>query len=261
MTGSIKYEVADRIAIITIDRAEARNSLNLEALTALVSAIGKADVDAAVDVSILTATGSVFSAGLDLKSLSAGEIDVLEHTVRGNPWTDRTKPMIAAVNGPAITGGLELVLNCDLAIATPQAKFADTHTRVGILPFWGMSVLLPRAVGPRNAALMSLTGNFISAGDALQWGLVSEIVADKDLINRARQLAADIANNDQPGVRAMLRLYRDGAGLPVSEAAALEIERSTEWHGEGFDAAGIGRRFETIKARGRAQADKDASPK
>ena len=253
MFDTIRYEVTDRVATITIDREEARNSLDLASLEALKAAVARAEADDGSDVTILTAVGSVFSAGLDLKSLSSGEIDVLEHTRIGNPWSGRTKPMIAAVNGPAITGGLELVLNSDIAVAADNAAFADTHTRVGILPFWGMSALLPRAVGPRNAALMTLTGNFIDATTALSWGLVVEVVVPEELQRRAREIAADIVQNDQPGVRAMLALYRDGAGLPDADAQRLEIERSTAWHGEGFDAAGIAQRFESIKRRGRAQ--------
>jgi enoyl-CoA hydratase len=254
MTDAIRYEVADRIATITIDRPEARNALDLAALTALVEALHRTEADDAVDVSILTATGSIFSAGLDLKALSSGEIDLGAHTRAGNPWPQRTKPMIAAVNGAAVTGALELVLNCDLAVASSEASFADTHARVGILPFWGLSVLLPRAVGPRNAALMTMTGNFVTAEQALAWGLVSEVVEPDDLGDRARRLALDIAGNDQPGVRAMLRLYRDGSGLPAAEAADLEAARAIEWQGEGFDAGEIARRFDAIKARGRAQA-------
>lgn len=253
MSDSISYEVSDRIATITIDRPEARNALDLGAVRDLVAAVYRMDTDDDVDVGILCARGATFCAGLDLKALSSGEIDLATNTRDGNPWTARVKPLLAAVNGPAITGGLELVLNCDVAVASSEASFADTHTRVGILPFWGLSVLLPRAVGARNAALMTLTGNFVDAAQALTWGLVAEVVEPGDLAARTRELALDIAGNDQPGVRAMLALYRDAAGLPVTEAQALEVERALAWQGEGFDAAEIGRRFEAIKARGRTQ--------
>ncbi len=250
---TIHYEVAERIATVTIDRPEARNSMDLATLDGLKEAMARADGDDGVDVVVLTSTGTVFSAGLDLRALSSGEIDIATHTALGNPWVEHDKPRIAAVNGPAITGGLELVLNCDIAIASSEASFADTHTRVGILPFWGMSVLLPRAVGRRNATVMSLTGNFIDADTARDWGLVAEVTAPEDLLPRARALAGDIVANDQPGVRAMLALYRDGAGLADVDAQALEVDRATEWHGEGFEAAAIAERFEAIKARGRAQ--------
>ena len=255
MTDTIRYEAADRIATIAIDRPAARNSLDLATLEALKAAGRRAESDDDVDVVVLTASGPVFCAGLDLRSLSSGEIDVLDHTRLGIPWTDRAKPWIAAVNGPAITGGLELVLNCDIAVASTTAAFADTHTRVGILPFWGMSVLLPRAVGRRNATLMTLTGNFIDATTAEEWGLVAEVVEPEKLRERARDLAGEIVQNDQPGVRAMLALYRDGAGLPDARAQDLEVSRAIDWHGEGFDAQAIAGRFEAIKQRGRAQRD------
>ena len=253
---TVTYEVADRIATVTIDRPDARNSMDLATLDALKQAMARSETDDDVDVVVLTATGTVFSAGLDLKSLSSGEIDVAAHTVLGNPWVEHAKPRIAAVNGPAITGGLELVLNCDIAVASTAASFADTHTRVGILPFWGMSVLLPRAVGRRNAAVMSLTGNFVDAGTAKAWGLVFDVVEPEALTARSRSLAADIVANDQPGVRAMLALYRDGAGLADTDAQALEVQRATDWHSDGFDASAIARRFEAIKQRGRAQSSR-----
>lgn len=250
---AIHYEATERIATVTIDRPDARNSMDLATLDALKAAMARADTDEDVDVVILTAGGSVFSAGLDLKSLSSGEIDIATHTRLGNPWREHLKPRIAAVNGPAITGGLELVLNCDIAVASTDAAFADTHTRVGILPFWGMSVLLPRAVGRRNAAVMSLTGNFVDAETAQAWGLVADVTEPETLLPRARALAADIVGNDQPGVRAMLALYCDGAGLADSDAQELELTRAEQWHGEGFEATAIAARFEAIKARGRVQ--------
>lgn len=250
---TIKIETADRIATITLQRPEARNALDLTTLRMLIDTIAWAEADDAVDVMILTGSDGIFCAGLDLKSLSTGEVSVGDETRAGYPWPARTKPLIAAVNGPAITGGLEIVLYCDLAVAAESARFADTHTRVGILPWWRMSVLLPRTISASNATYMSLTGNFIGAEQALAWGLVSQVVPDADLGARARQIATDITGNDQPGVRAMLGLYRDGAGLAEPDAIALEQERAIGWQAEGFDAAEIGRRFEAIKARGRAQ--------
>ncbi len=253
MTDPIAVDVNDRIATITIQRPEARNALDLTTLRELIDAIAGAEANDDIDVMVLTGSDGMFCAGLDLKSLSSGEVSVSEETKARYPWPERTKPLVAAVNGPAITGGLEIVLYCDLAIAGSSARFADTHTRVGILPWWRMSALLPRAIGSARATYMSLTGNFVGAGQAAAWGLVSEVVADDLLLDRAHQVAADIAGNDQPGVRAMLGLYRDGAGLTEPEAIALEQQRAIGWQAEGFDAAAIAARFEAIKQRGRAQ--------
>jgi enoyl-CoA hydratase len=256
MSDTIRVEIdspVDRAALVTINRPDARNSLDASTLAALIAALTDLEADDGVDVVVLTGEGTTFCAGLDLTSLSTGEIDIAEHTDKGNPWPSRDKPLIAAVNGAAITGGLELVLNADIVVASDNAKFADTHTRVGILPWWGMTVRLPRAVGPRNAAYMSLTGNFISAQQALDWGLVSLVVSADELISTAGGIASDIIDNDQPGVRAMLGLYHDRDEVVEEVAWQMEWTRATQWQSEGFDSAEIARRFEAIKQRGRSQ--------
>ncbi|MGC7238449.1 enoyl-CoA hydratase-related protein, partial [Mycobacteroides abscessus subsp. abscessus] len=104
-------------------------------------------------------------------------------------WPDMTKPVIGAINGAAVTGGLELALYCDILIASENAKFADTHARVGLMPTWGLSVRLPQKVGVGLARRMSLTGDYLSAQDALRAGLVTEVVAHDDLLTAARRVA------------------------------------------------------------------------
>ena len=121
------------------------------------------------------------------------------------------KPLIGAVNGVAVTGGLELALACDFLVASDRARFADTHSRVGIQPGWGLTVALPAAVGVRRAKEMSVTGNFVDAATALAWGLVNHVVAHADLLPFCRQLAADTVSNDQAGVRRLLQTYDEGA--------------------------------------------------
>ena len=110
-----------------------------------------------------------------------------------------TKPLIGAVNGVAITGGFEVALACDFLVASEKAAFADTHARVGIMPGWGLTVLLPEAVGFRRAKELSATGNFLDAPTALAWGLVNHVVAHDECVPFAQELAADIATNDQRG--------------------------------------------------------------
>ena len=117
------------------------------------------------------------------------------------PFPTLTKPLIGAVNGVAVTGGLEYALNCDFLVASEHAKFGDTHSRVGVMPGWGLTVLLPQAIGIRRAREMSFTGNFMLADEALAFGLVNHVVAHAELMPFTRQLALDIIGNDQPGVR------------------------------------------------------------
>ena len=176
MTSSdvVLYESSDRIATVTLNRPAARNALSSEVLALLPRLLERADTDPDVDVVILTGADPAFCAGLDLKELgdTAGNLrgtgadgGTNASGVRG-PFPAMTKPLIVAVNGVAITGGFELALNCDFLIASERAKFGDTHSRVGIMPGWGLTVLLPQAIGVRRAREMSYTGNFMLADEA-----------------------------------------------------------------------------------------------
>src|SRR5215470_4452958 len=122
--------------------------------------------------------------------------DTGRHPFRG-ALPPRTKPLIGAVNGVAVTGGLEVALNCDFLVASDRARFADTHARVGVMPGWGLTVLLPQRIGVARAREMSLTGNYVDATTALQWGLVNHVVPHDQLLPFARGLGADIVSNDQ----------------------------------------------------------------
>jgi enoyl-CoA hydratase len=138
-------------------------------------------------------------------------------------------PVIAAVNGPAITGGLELVLACDVVVASDRAVFADTHTRVGVLPSWGMSQRLPRLIGRARALEMSLTGNFVDAQQAQAWGLVNRVVPHDTLLATSLRLACDMLST-APGMLAQYkRLVDDGLAVTLAEGLRLEARRSREW--------------------------------
>ena len=130
-------------------------------------------------------------------------------------------PVVGAVNGAAVTGGLELALACDLLIGSERAVFADTHARVGILPGWGLSVELPRAVGVRRARQMSFTGNFVGARQALEWGLLNEVVPHDELVGRAQALAADVADIEAATVSAMKRLYWAAGSVTTAEGLTV----------------------------------------
>jgi enoyl-CoA hydratase len=162
--------------------------------------------------------------------------------------------LIAAVNGAAVTGGLEVVLACDFVIASERARFADTHARVGIMPGWGLTVRLAEAVGHRRAREMSTTGNFVDARTAYDWGLVNHVVPHEELLPSCRALAADIVSNDQPGVREVLATYRAELAMTAEEQLEYESRRSREWMSAGGGRPEeIARRREAIVARGRAQ--------
>jgi enoyl-CoA hydratase len=176
-------------------------------------------------------------------------------TGRRGPLPPHTKPVIGAINGPAVTGGLELVLNCDFLVASSRAAFADTHARVGVMPGWGLTVLLPEAIGVRRAREMSVTGNYVDAQLALEWGLVNHVVEHDDLLPFCRRLAADIVSNDQGGVRQMLDTYERGLGVTADAAWQLESEVSRRWLRERHDPARVEERRQAIIDRGRDQQD------
>jgi len=257
MTEPVLVAVADGIATITLNRPEVRNAINRPLRRGLAAALNQAEADPAVSAMVLTGAGPAFCAGLDLKELGSRTSDVASNeTSTGSvkPFPDRTKPLIGAVNGPAITGGFELALNCDFLIASEQAVFADTHARVGVMPGWGLSALLADAVGSRRAREISLTGNFVTAEEALTWGLVNRVVAAEDLLPTVHRIAGDMVANDQVGVRRMLATYREQEEERLADAWRLEGEASQVFQSEvGFAPEEVERRRSAIIERGRGQ--------
>jgi enoyl-CoA hydratase len=256
----VLYDVSEHIATITLNRPEVRNALSSEVLRLLPTLMGRADGDPDVDVLILTGSDPAFCAGLDLKELgstssnlgggSGSDGSVNAHGGRG-PFPRLGKPLIGAVNGVAVTGGLELALNCDFLVASEQAKFGDTHARVGVMPGWGMTVLLPQAIGVRRAREMSFTGNFVSADEALRLGLVNHVVPHDDLIPFTRGLAADIVGNDRDAVRQIRSTY--AAIAHDDDAWEQEARDARAWQRTMFRAEKVAERRAAIQSRGRTQ--------
>ena len=260
MTELVLTEVHDRTATITLNRPEARNALSAALVKDLRTAVRDAQDDDGVDVLILTGSDPAFCAGLDLKELGAGDGTLLGTSPKADtpiaergPLPPGPKPVIGAINGAAITGGFELALACDFLVASDRARFADTHARVGIQPWWGLTVLLPQAIGLRRAREMSATGNFCDAQTALEWGLVNHVVPHADLISFARGLAADIASSDQRAVRQIYATYSAGSRVSVGDAWLVESDAAEAWQGRGLDPDEIERRRQAVTDRGRAQ--------
>ena len=255
----VLLDVHERIATVTLNRPDARNALSSEVLRLLPQMLREADGRDDVDVIVLTGADPAFCAGLDLKELgsSAGNLGATNNERRAEsagqrgPFPVLDKPIIGAVNGVAITGGFELALNCDFLVASERAKFGDTHARVGVMPGWGLTVLLPQAIGVRRAREMSFTGNFMSAHEALQFGLVNHVVSHADLLPFTRALARDIIGNDQPGVRQIRRTY--AAITAETEGWTIEATDSRAWQREQFSPEKVAARRDAIQARGRTQ--------
>jgi enoyl-CoA hydratase len=256
----VLYQVQDRIATVTLNRPGARNALSRAVTHALWDAVGAAGEAPDVDAVILTGADPAFCAGVDLKEVSGESPPSAASRRPGEgPGRDSTglfrflpvigKPVIGAINGAAITGGLEVALQCTFLVASDRAVFADTHARVGVMPGGGMTVLLAQSVGLRRAIEMSLTGNFVTADEALRLGLVNHVVPHADLMPFARRVAADIVSNDQRAVARLLQHYRQIAGAAtLGEAHMLEGFMAETWQQGTSQVAA--RRAE-VTARGR----------
>ncbi|KZS72111.1 enoyl-CoA hydratase [Mycobacterium kansasii] len=236
----------ERIRTLTLNRPQSRNALSAALRDRFFGALSEADDDDDVDVIVLTGADPVFCAGLDLKELG-GQSALPDISPR---WPAMAKPVIGAINGAAVTGGLELALYCDILIASEHARFADTHARVGLLPTWGLSVRLPQKVGVGMAHRMSLTGDYLSAADALRAGLVTEVVPHDELLPAARRVAASIVGNNQNAVRALLASYHRIDDSHTSAGLWLEAMAARQFRTSGDDIAA---NREAVLQRGRSQ--------
>ena len=219
----------DGVAVLTLNRPAARNAVNVELASAIVDAVA-----AVQDARCIVITGAdpAFCAGLDLRNLGTDRLVDLPPFIHAVA-TSRV-PVIAAVNGAAVTGGFEIALAADFIVASDRARFADTHVRVGVYP-GPVLVDLPRRVGMAMAREMSMTGNFVDADTALRTGLANHVVAHDDLITFTRALAAAIAEQDPPMIAAMRHDWNETDALPLADAHQRHRQIAVE---RGFAAVG-----------------------
>jgi enoyl-CoA hydratase len=253
----------DGYAVLTLNRPGAMNALSSGLRRALAETVDQLEADPAVRVLILTGAGRAFTAGLDLKELGVSGLSTtrsgagaMQDAVQvGDPVRSLARfsgPVIGAINGPAITGGFELALACDVLLASPQARFADTHARVGVMPGWGLSQKLSRVIGIYRAKELSLTGNFLSAEQALAWGLVNRVVPADELLPQARALARDMLSVIPSMLVSYKRVIDDGYAASFGEGMRIERERADAANG-GVRAEDIEQRREAVRARAHSQ--------
>lgn len=255
MSEVILVEKKAGYALITLNRPEAKNALSRELREGFVAAFEDFQRDESINVVIVTGTGNAFCAGFDLKELASGSSDNAADeadNAMARAMADFDGPIIAAVNGYAITGGFELALACDLIIASTEAKFADTHARVGILPGWGLSQKLPRMIGLSRAKQVSLTGNTLDAQRALDWGLVNEVLDADALLPHCEQLAQDMNSCVMPVVKQYKQMIDDGFSMPLVDALEFEEAKAIE-SAKLASAAMIAARKDKVIERGRDQ--------
>jgi len=258
MEDVLHVETDGAVATVWMNRPRVRNALNALLIGGLRETIAGLDADDDIGAIVLTGVDPAFCAGLDLNDVAEGRIGGGSGGAGPPIAADIGTPVIGAINGPAVTGGLEIALLCDFLIASERAAFADTHARVGILPGWGLSVELPRAVGVRRARQMSFTGNYVGAEQALEWGLVNEVVPHDDLVERAQALAADVVGIDRATVAAMKRLYWATTSVAAGDGLTVEREVNRSWMERGgFDRNAFASRRAGIERRGSSQLSTD----
>src|SRR6201993_3631596 len=198
------------VAKLTRNRPDKLNALNMDVFTALRVHVDNIAVDESVHSVVISGAGRSFSAGHDLDALAAGPYDPTFEAETVDALEQLPQPVIAAIRGHCLTGGLELALGCDLLVATESAHFADTHGKWGLVPVWGMSVRLPERIGVANAKLMMFTSQRLRSAQALAIGLIDQVVAEDELDAAVRALTAQISANSRGSNRIVKKLLRDG---------------------------------------------------
>jgi enoyl-CoA hydratase len=218
------------VLIVTMNRPQARNALSGPMMELMRQAWDTVDSDPDIRVCVLTGAGGAFCAGADLKAMTRehpgarmGELDlsVIEPLLKGRRLS---KPLIAAVEGPAVAGGTEILQACDIRVAGASARFGVSEARWGLFPLGGSAVRLPRQIPYTVAADLLLTGRHITAAEALSIGLIGHVVPDGQALTKALEIAAAIAANGPVAVRAILRVIRETEGMAENEAFTLEAK-------------------------------------
>lgn len=229
MGQSLTLDVSGHVATITFNRPEKLNAMTPEMAELLKDAVGQCNADDAVRVIILTGTGKAFCAGSDIALLDT-------YTT---PWAFRNrteycdilralhKPSIAAINGYAFGGGLEMAMSCDIRLASEKAKLGAPEIKLGWIGGGGMTVHLARSIGPSNAALMVMTGEPVTAAQALSWGLLSDVTASEALMARAREIADQIAARAPIAAETAKANLEAAFNMPLEQAVAYERDLQT----------------------------------
>ncbi|PJK28232.1 enoyl-CoA hydratase/isomerase family protein [Minwuia thermotolerans] len=248
----ITVETVGRVATVTFDRPDALNALTAEMLRQTGNALEGFARSDDIGVVVLTGAGRAFTAGVDLKALQATGRDLTAGDVGEelNAAARRVQRLmehmpqavIAKVNGFCFTGGVELMLAADIAIAAEEAKFGDTHAKIGLRPTWGMTQRLARRVGMQRAKELSFTARTITGVEAAQYGLIMEAVPLAELDTHVAKLAAAIAENSAGSIAAYKDLYRKSENAGLDEGLRYEAEAA-------YEIADVGERMGAILAR------------
>lgn len=231
MSAILTLETTNAVAVLTLNRPEKLNALNNELLSAIVHALDRVELDAAVRAVVITGAGRAFSAGADIaafqRHLQAGPAEAVAYFMRpGHRMTRRVesfpKPVIAAVNGLAFGGGCELVEACHIAVAAEGAMFSKAEVNIGIIPAFGGTQRLPRNVGRKAALELILSGREFDAAEAARLGLVNRVVPAVDLRDAVLGLASQLARKPLLTVAAALMAVHRGMDASIDDGLAIE---------------------------------------
>jgi len=259
--STVLLEKYDGHAIVTLNRPEAMNALSRELRRDFVVAFNTCTEDRDIRVIILTGAGKAFCAGFDLKELGARDTaNTAEEAdnVVARAMEAFNGPIIGAINGHCITGGFEMALACDILIASENARFADTHARVGMLPGWGLSQKLPRLIGLSRAREIAFTGAPVFAQQAYEWGLVNHVVPADELLPRAVKMAQDMCSCVPQVLQQYRTLIRDGYSMPLNDALEWEEARAIWWAKQASGEM-IEQRRSTVLEMGRSEKTEQLS--
>ena len=245
------------VALVTLNRPDALNALSQALRAEIVRVFTELKDDPDIRAVVLTGAGRAFTAGIDLKeagqtgfALGADEDSDainMSKAISEYPW-----PVIGAINGFAITGGFELALMCDVLLASENARFADTHARVGLVPGWGLSQKLSRLIGISRAKELSFTGNFIDAESSERWGLVNRVYPADELVPAAMKLAHEMTSTQPDLLREYKALIDDGFAMEFGDGLKEEVRRSVAF-AESVTADSVEQARQQVTARGRDQ--------
>ncbi len=242
MADEVLLEQHGHVSVVTLNRPDARNAINLALMTRLSEILDQCEADDNCRVIVLTGAGDkAFSAGMDLKAFAQGERPFNEHGFGGMTRRNFIKPLVGAANGAAFAGGFEMLLMCDIIVASEHAKFGIPETQIGLFAGAGGLLRLPTRLSPAIASEMALTAEPISAERAFQLGLVNHVLPIEAVVPRARAIADRIASNAPLAVRASKRVLREvierevEATWPLNDELFAKVADSTDAH-EGATA-------------------------
>jgi len=256
MKDPIILEHQGTTTLITINNPKSHNALSSNVMNALIEALEALSKDKSVQAIVLTGAGSkAFCVGLDLKEIGGGSgIRMGQNDERtmgieaplSKAFRSAPQPIIAAVNGFAVTGGLEVAMACDFIVCSENAQFADTHALVGLLPGWGLSQKLPRLIGVARAKEFSFTGRYINAQEAYDLGLVNRVFKSEELITEAVKIADRIGQADPHALHQIKAMIDQGIEMPLGEALIMEGDLAQS-HNDTVDLSYLEERLKTLR--------------